>query len=252
MTLTDIVFSDVNITLTILLILLLTYWLITMISGVDFDLDVDVDVDIDVDVDADIDVDVDSNIGTGIEGSDIDFHDVANTEVNQEDIVGKRRKPLKWWQVLLIYFNFVGLPFMFTFTSWIFIWWLITTLGTTITHSYNSTFGFIIMLGSFFPSLFVTKIFTTPFKAFFKNLNQDGDAPAEIIGRKGTSLSKISDKKLGRAEIKVDGNTLNINIKSLDGKEISFNSQILIIKQSNDKLFYYAQEYKTDSIDINF
>lgn len=250
MTLTDIVFSDVNITLTILLILLLTYWLFTMISGIDFDLDVDIDIDIDIDTD--VDIDVDSSVGTGVEASDIDFHDVSNTEVNQEDIVGKRKKPLKWWQVLLIYFNFVGLPFMFTFTSWIFLWWLITTLGTTITHSYNSTFGFIIMLGSFFPSLFVTKIFTTPFKAFFKNLNQDGDKPTEIVGRKGISLSKISDNKLGRAEIKADGNILNINIKSLDGKEIHYNSQILIIKQSNDKLFYYAQEYKTNSIDINF
>ncbi|AUC14457.1 hypothetical protein BTO06_04545 [Tenacibaculum sp. SZ-18] len=252
MTLTDIVFSDVNITLTILFIILLTYWLVTMISGIDFDLDMDIDVDIDVDVDADVDIDVDSNVGTGLEGSDIDFHDVANTEINKEDIVGKRKKSLKWWQVLLIYFNFVGLPFMFTFTSWIFIWWLITTISTTMTHSYNNTFGFILMLGGFFPSLILTKIFTTPFKNFFKNLNQDGDSVTEIIGRKGISLSTISENKLGRAAVKADGNTLNINIKSLDGKKIDYNSQILIIKQSKNKLYYYAQEYLTDSIDINF
>ncbi|TCP26980.1 hypothetical protein EV195_102322 [Tenacibaculum skagerrakense] len=252
MTLTDIVFSDVNITLTILLIILLTYWLITMISGIDFDLDMDIDVDLDVDIDADVDIDVDSNIGTGLEGSDIDFHDVANTEVNKEDIVGKRRKPLKWWQVLLIYFNFVGLPFMFTFTIWIFIWWLTTTIITTVTNSYDNTFGFILMIAGFFPSLLATKVFTSPFKNFFRNLNQDGDSATEIAGRKGISLSTISEDKLGRAEIKADGNTLNINIKSLDGKKINYKSQILIIKQSKNKLYYYAQEYFTDSIDINF
>lgn len=252
MTLTDIVFSNVNITLTILLILLVTYWLITMISGIDFDLDVDVDMDLDIDVDADVDVDIDADVNSGIEGGNIDFHDVSNTEVNPEDIVGKRKKPLKWWQILLIYFNFVGLPFMFTFTCWIFIWWIMTTLSTTLTHSYNNTFGFILMLGGFFPSLLVTKVFTTPFKSFFKNLNQDGDAPTELIGRKGISLSNISNDKLGSAEIKADGKTLTIYIKSLNGKEIKYHSSILIIKKSNDGSFYYAQKYIEEDIDINF
>ena len=134
--LTDIISSNVNITLTILVIILVIYWLVTMVSGIDFDLDVDIDVDVDVDVDLD----------AGIEGGNVDFHDIANTEVNKEDVVGKRRKPLKWWQVILIYFNFVGLPFMFTFTSWIFIWWICTTVSTTITNSFNTTFGFVLML----------------------------------------------------------------------------------------------------------
>ena len=103
--LTDILFSEVNATLSILLILLLVYWIITMIGGLDFDLDFDVEVD--VDIGAEIEVD------SGIEGGNMDFEDISNTEVNQEDVVGKRRKPLKWWQIFLIYFNFVGLPFMF-------------------------------------------------------------------------------------------------------------------------------------------
>jgi hypothetical protein len=206
-----------------------------MISGIDFDLDIDVDIDIDVDADIDID--------TGIEGGNVDFHDVANTEVNKEDIVGKRRKPLKWWQVLLIYFNFVGLPFMFTFTCWIFIWWICTTMSTVITHSFNNSFGFILMLAGFLPSLIITKIFTTPFKNFFKNLNQDGDKPTDMIGRTGTCLSNIADQKLGSAEVSADGNHLSINIKSLNGEEIKFREPILIIKQSTDKTYYYAQKY---------
>lgn len=232
---TDIIFSSVNITLTILVIILLVYWIVTMISGIDFDLDIDIDVDVDIDADVDID--------TGIEGGNVDFHDVANTEVNKDDLVGKRRKPLKWWQIILIYFNFVGLPFMFTFTCWIFIWWICTTSSTVLTHSFDNSFGFVLMLALFFPSLIITKIFTTPFKSFFKNLNQDGDKPIDITGRTGISLSKITNKKLGSAEIKAEGVTLSINIKSLNGELIEFRDQILIIKQSADKSFYYAQKY---------
>ncbi|MBQ4803283.1 hypothetical protein J8L88_10525 [Aquimarina sp. MMG015] len=219
------------------MILLILYWLFTMISGVDFDLDVDVDID--VDVDADLDMDTDSNI----EGGNLDFEDIANTEVNKEDIVGKRRKPLKWWQILLIYFNFVGLPFMFTFTCWIFIWWLCTTITTSLTYSYNSDIGFIFFLAAIIPSLLITKVFTTPFKSFFRNLNKDGDAPIDLIGRKGVIQSTISEDKMGSAEVVVEGNPMSIYVKSLNGEQINYNQEILIIKQSGDKNYYYAQSY---------
>ena len=53
----DILFSEVNATLSILLILLLVYWVITMIGGIDFDLDFDVEVEVDIDADIEVDSD---------------------------------------------------------------------------------------------------------------------------------------------------------------------------------------------------
>ena len=235
-TLTDILFSQVNITLTILMLILILYWIVTMISGTDFD--IDFDVDIDVDIDADID--------TSIEGGNLDFEDVSNTQIEKEHIVGKRRKPLKWWQVFLVYFNFVGLPFMFAFTCWIFIWWALTTVTTTITNSYDNSFGVLIMLLAFIPSLFINKIFTMPFKSFFKNFSKEGDLPIDIIGRRGVCLSTIKDNKMGSAEIIVEKTPLSIYVKSLNGEQINFRDPILIIKQSTDKNYYYAQSFKTN------
>ena len=79
-TLSDILFSSVNITLSLLVILLLAYWIVTLLSGIDFDLDVDIDVD----VDADIDID------GGIEGGNADFHDISNTEIIQFGVLAFR------------------------------------------------------------------------------------------------------------------------------------------------------------------
>jgi hypothetical protein len=207
-----------------------------MVFGLDFDLDFDVDVDIDVDADFD----------TNIEGGNVDFQDISNTQIEKEHIVGKRRTPLKWWQVFLVYFNFVGLPFMFAFTCWIFIWWMLTTALTTITYSYDNSFGVLIMLLAIFPSLIINKIFTIPFKKFFKNFNKDGDLPIDIIGRVGTCLSTIKESKMGSAEIVVEDTPLSIYVKSLDGEQINFREPILIIKQSADKNYYYVQSYKTN------
>ncbi|SOC79616.1 hypothetical protein SAMN06296241_1147 [Salinimicrobium sediminis] len=231
----NILFSEVNFVLSILLIVLILYWLLTMIGGIDFDLDFDVDVDIDAGQAVDV--------TTGMEGGNMDFQDISNAEVNQEDVIGKKRKPLKWWQIFLIYFNFVGLPFMFTFTFWIFIWWFMTALVTTLTYSYDNFFGFVVMLLALFPALIVTKILTTPFKGFFKNLNKDGDAPIDYLGRKALLLSTISEEKMGNAEVRVDGNSMSVYVKSLTGEALPYGSNVLIIKRSPDHNYYLVQLY---------
>lgn len=205
-----------------------------MISGIDFDLDVDVDIDVDIDTDVDLD--------TGLEGGNMDFSDVANAEVDRSHVVNKKRSPLKWWQVILIYFNFVGLPFMFTFTFWIFIWWFCTIITTSITGSYDNTLGYLIVLAFMIPALFFNKIITTPFKSFFKNLNKDGDKAVDFLGRQAILLSSISGDKMGNAELQAEGNTMSIYVKSLDGSELRFRESVLIIKQSIDKNYFYVSK----------
>lgn len=231
-TVIDIAFSSVNITLTLLVILLILYWLFTMISGIDFDLDIDVDVD----VDADIDVDTNTSLP-----------DLANAEINKEDVVKNSKKQLKWWQTTLLYFNFVGLPFMFTFTCWIFIWWLCTVISTSLTVSYNTYFGYQLLIAGIIPSLFLTKLFTTPFKDFFKNLNPDGDLPTNFTGKQGIMQSNITGEKMGSAEVLADGNPMSIYVKSFDGSLIPFRQQIIVVKQSNDKNFYWVMPYSNNT-----
>ena len=229
----NILFSEVNLVLTILLIILLLYWVFSIIGGLDYDVDFDVEVDLDPAIDA----------GSTMDGGNMDFLDLSNAELNQEDVIGKRRRPLKWWQVFLIYFNFVGLPFMFTFTCWIFIWWFMTVLTTAVTYSYDNYFGFAIMLIALFPALVVNKVFTTPFKGFFKNLNKDGDAPIDYLGRKALLLSSISEDRMGNAEVKVEGSTMSIYVKSLTGEPLTYGSSVLIIKRSADHNYYLVQTY---------
>lgn len=228
----EVLFSEVNLTLSILLILLIVYWLLTMISGIDFDLDMDIDID----------ADIEAEIAT--DGANMDFQDVSNAELNKDQVVGKRIQPLKWWQIVLIYFNFVGLPFMFTFTCFIFLWWFITVLATALTHSYNNVFGFVILLAVFIPALLINKIFTTPFKSFFRNLNKDGDEAKDFIGRQGVLMSNISGEKMGNAEVHIDGDSLSVYVKSLNGKAINYHEKILIIKQSADKNYFLVQSYQ--------
>jgi len=232
----NLIFSEVNIVLTVAVIILLLYWILTAISGIDFDFDADIDLDVDMDVDIDTDIDIS-------EGGNMDFEDIASNEIDKDHIRSKRRKPLKWWQVFLVYFNFVGVPFMFTLTAWFFIWWSLTTLTTSLTGSANNAFGFVLMFILLLPSLFITKLFTTPFKMFFKNLNKDGDKAADFLGREAILASTISGDKMGNAEVIADENPMSIYVKSLDGSEIRFREKVLIIEQSLDKNYFLVSKH---------
>ncbi len=227
----DLLFSPVLAPLSIFVILLVLYWLSSMFFGIDAELDFDVDVDADVDFEA------------GMESGNMDLDDVANVELRREDVIPDRRKSLKWWQIVLVYFNFVGLPFMFTFTTFIFMWWLLTAILTSLTHSADNSFGYLLMLLAFIPALFITKGFTNPFKPIFKKLNKDGDEPIDFLGRKGTSLSNLKDNKLGNGEVIVEGSPMSIYIKSLDGEPIQYQDSFLIIKEGDNKQFYYVKKY---------
>jgi hypothetical protein len=102
------------------------------------------------------------------------------------------------------------------------------------------------MIAAIIPGLVLTKIFTTPFKNFFKNLNKDGDLPLDVVGRRGVCLSTLKEDKMGSAEVVIDGTPLSIYAKSLNGEQINYKEDILIIKQSKNKNYYYVKSYTTN------
>jgi len=213
-----------------------------MLSGLDFDLDFDVEVDMDVDIDTDIDIDTD----TTLDSSNVSFDDFANAEVKKENILPNRKRDLKWWQVILVYFNFVELPFMFTFTFWILCWWFLTVFFTNFTHSYENSLGFLIFIIAIIPSLILTKLLTTPFKSFFKNFSKKGEEALDLLGRRGILLSNLSGDKLGSIKLIIDSSPINVYAKSLNGEKINSGQEVLIIKESTDKKYYFIKSYKTN------
>ncbi|MCH2197129.1 hypothetical protein [Kordia sp.] len=219
----DIAFSQVNIFLTVTMLILIAYWLFTMLSGLDFDLDIDVDVDVDADL----------QTGT--------FTEAVNTEIHDNLLQSADGTRREWWQSALIYFNFVGLPFMFTLTCWIFSWWVLSNIATIYTDSYHTTFGYVMVLVTLIPALLLTKIITSPFKDFFEGLNPDGTEPIYFIGMKATTKSQIESDKIGSIEVTVNAKSIILYAKTKNNEHIPFNHEVLITKHSEDKKFYYVE-----------
>ncbi len=233
----DIAISIVNLPLTILFGLLILYWILTTLTGLDLDF-FDADIDLDIDAEADVDVDVETDFDAR---TNLDIPEISNTEVKKEDVI-RRRGKLNFFQIFLIYFNFVGLPFMFTFSFFVLFWWAITMAGTSITHSYDNDFGFIFFFGGILPALFLTKIFTTPFKRFFTNFNNKGESALDLLGREGILHSTISGDKIATLEIKIQSDPIKVMVQSKDGIEIPANSRVAIVNQVKNKQLYIIQQ----------
>ncbi|UZO81235.1 hypothetical protein NBT05_01870 [Aquimarina sp. ERC-38] len=224
----DIAISIVNLPLTVLLGALVLYWILTTLTGLDLDF---FDGDIDMDVDTDVDFDARANL---------DVQDISNTEVKKEEVL-RRRGKLNFFQVFLLYFNFVGLPFMFTFTFFVLFWWALTMAGTSITHSYANDFGFLFFFGSILPALLITKIVTKPFKRFFTNFNNKGEVALEFLGREGVLQSAISGDRLTTLEIKIQSDPIKVMVQSKNGLPISANTPVTIVNQVKNKQIYIIQ-----------
>lgn len=218
----DILFAPNNIALTILLGMLFLYWIFSIVTGLDFDTDFDIDIDIDTDLDIDMD-------------SSVELKDINSGEFSS------KKMQHRWWQRLLIYFNFTDLPFMFVFTFWIFCWWALTISLTYVTESTHNSTGTILCLVLILPSLILSKWLSQPFKSFFKHLNKDGVEELRLEGKIGMLQSDLKDDKIGRVRIMINDDPILIYGKSKEAQALKANTEVYILQKSNDKKYYYVK-----------
>jgi len=114
---------------------------------------------------------------------------------------------------------------------------------TNFTHSYDNSFGFIIFFLAIIPSLILMKVLTSPFKGFFKNFSKKGEESIDLIGRVGTLETNIEGERIGKAKIKIESSPFIIYVKSIDGKAINSDKNIIIINQVKGDNLYLVQQY---------
>lgn len=209
----EISFSPVNAFFTIMSIIMVIYWLLVIIAGIDPDLfSVDFDsADIDVDTDLDIDADGDAD-GNGF---------------------------IK----ILEYFNFDELPLMFIITIIFFSMWLV---GVNITYYLgieSTLLGFLLIIPNFILSLFVVKLFSKPLGYLYKQVNHNGEPEIDFLGRRCRVVSSVSHDKTGQIELTVNGDPIKIYARSNTQEKLATGQQAVIVGESEDKKYYLVEKF---------
>ncbi|MHC4645900.1 MAG: hypothetical protein ACYTBJ_10370 [Planctomycetota bacterium] len=192
MELISIAFSPINVVVTVLLILMVLYWVMVILGALDVELlDIDLaDSDYDAGADADVELDADGELDTDIGGQ------------------GAVRSILR--------FFYIGeVPIMILVSILVLTLWTLCMLGT---HYLNPGRHFIVALPiygvSLVLSLAVCRIFAMPLKRIHDLFNKDSNAPRDVMGRICTVMTTSVSDQMGQVEVRTKGAPIVLNAVS--------------------------------------
>ncbi len=233
-------FSGVNMIPTVMLLLILVYWIFVIIGAMDMDfLNVEVETDIDVDVDLDVDVDVDVEADVDID-VDADASIDTDTDVESHDVGS-----VAFLNSVLTFFNLGRIPFMVWLSFLIIPMWVMSILFNHYLHNSSFLISLVALVPIFIASLLVSKVLTAPIAAVFEKLKKNDDDSFNYTGKMCNVLMTASHDKFGQAEINRDGNIYRVNILTKN-KDVTLNKgdSALIIEFLSEKKCYLVEPYK--------
>ncbi|SHF84682.1 OB-fold-containig protein [Dysgonomonas macrotermitis] len=204
---------------TVLMIVIVIYWLFALIGGLgmdDLDLGIDFSHDVDIDVDAGVDIDHDVNVDAGGDGGGAFLQ-------------------------ALHFLNLGRVPFMIVLTVFIFILWMSTLL---ITHFFDiSSWGSLsalLLLPIAIFGLILTGWATKPLAKFFHHIGYNGEKAINFFGCSGKMLSTIDGEKIGAAEFLIGKNPMKLNVRSMQGEKLSYGDDVIITRMPEEGNIYYV------------
>jgi hypothetical protein len=213
----QVAFLPVNLFYTILLMLVVLYWLSVILGAIDLssiDLDLDFDAEVEVDADMDIDVDVDAEAGT----------------------------TSGWMAGALHFFNFGKMPFMVIITVVVMSGWLLSILSNYYLGNGSGWFALAMFIPVLFVSLVIAKILTTPLIPVFKRLDTTAEA-IDYIGMVCKLKLPASASKFGQAEVLVDGAPNLINVKTIsDEAPLHTGEEAVIVGKTDDERYFLVEK----------
>ena len=213
----DFAFTGINILPSILLLMVVFYWL-SIIAGI-FSFDI-------VDFDFDLDLDYSSNVyfDGGIK---------SNEKQKNKDFI------VYYFFKLIKFLNIGEIPIMIYGTIFFIFLWVLSMLVYYTNISPRSLWGFLIFIQNIIITFFITKGLTEPFKNFFAAMEDSGSI--EIVGKRCITKSLLKTDNIGQAEITINGYPIVINVKSLGGTIIK-GSQVVVVSKVKDKELYIVKE----------
>lgn len=247
----------VNLPFTILMIIVVLYWVVVIVSGLDFHHGAEVDGQIDAGHGPDLagkdihigakdvhigakDVHIggkDVHVGTGVHiGKDVHVGG-KDTHVGGKDVAAGGHAST--WESILVFFNVGQVPLTVLISLMAFSLWTLSLMGN---HYLNPGLSALVagplLVPNFLISLFVTKFISTPLKPLFAALNKDYNAPPEVIGNLCVvSTTTVSDR-LGQAVVQTKGAPILLNVVSEGGQVLHKGQEAVVLREDDRRNAY--------------
>ena len=191
----------VNLPYTLLLLLVVLYWISVMVGVLDMDaLDLDLG-------EFEVEIDDAGPAGGGHEG-------------------------------LLEYFNLRQVPLSIVVSLFALSLWLLGVLANHYLHGTSSgLLGLILFVPNVLVSAHVAKFVTRPLVPLFRSLHADIAETRDLIGSRVTVTSSKADATFGQAELASDGAPITLSVRT-EGEALSKGTEAVILDVDADKHVY--------------
>ena len=189
----------VNLPYTILLGIVLLYWLLVILGALDIDL------------------------------GDFDFFSDADT-----DLEGAIPNETGWLAGVLQFLNLGQVPTMIVASFMVISLWV----GSIILNHYWTVPSTWILLFLVIPNLILAGVVThfcaRPFRLLFKELNREGEETLPMAGRYGKVIISEVNDRFGQVEIETEGAPLVISARALEGQTYAKGESVVIVEELPD------------------
>jgi len=207
--------SPVNLTLSVLLVLTMTYWIVVLVGAVGLD-SLDFDLDLDTDVDVDIDTSSSGLFTTGAAASIFKFFHVGSVPI------------LVLWSVFVLCL------------------WALGVVSWPLVGSWSALLQLVAIIPLAIGGLLLTKLLTLPLKSVFDRIERDTEAEnnVKLLGRRCTIVSLTADARFGQAEIATSGSPLKLNVRTRDADTVlNKGEEAVLVGEDRDKRIYFVQRF---------
>lgn len=212
-------FTGINIIPSVMLLVMIFYWIMTIFGFMAMDIGHKLDIDLDGDIDS-----------TG----ECSYHHHNGAEHPIAETLASSSLPLK----VLKFLNIGAIPLTIYLTLLILILWVFQMLTYYMEIPPDSFIGIIFFILFVMASFLLTKIITEPFKKLFLMMNEREDI--EILGEVCELKHEADEKSLGQAILIKGKHDILINVISSDGK-LKRGEKVHVIKKSEDDNVYIVQ-----------
>lgn len=194
-----------NLPWTLMLVLMMLYWLIASVGVVDLDF-----LDIELDLDADADADLAANSGGGIFAGIVEFTHLGS------------------------------LPLMVVLSGLVLCAWSFALIANFYLNSGNAgLIGFTISLAMTLPGIVVSSLVLWPVASLYKRLESETDGNLTMVGRTCKVRSDRVDERFGQGEVITPEGPLIVNIRpASESVPLSAGDTALIISEDPEKMLY--------------
>ena len=218
-------FRLVNLPFTILLILVVVYWLLVAIgalSGPSPDAELDVHAHADVDLDAHGDVDLDAHHQVEGHHSGHGHHEGGST-----------------WTSVLKFVNLGDVPVMVVLSVLILSLWSFGVVANRYWTGGSHLLATVFLVANFGVSAVVTRYATMPLKPVFRLLNKQYDEPVKIIGQHCRVVTSEATPDFGQAEITTNGAPLLINVRTLNDAMLAKGDLAVVVREDAERRIFF-------------